>query len=63
MNNGRRKVLQGTSGMAVMGLMVAAGLVKPGKAFAQQGGWIGSYGLSRDDDDRGWLSSIYEQSH
>jgi sulfur-oxidizing protein SoxY len=39
MNNGRRKVLQGTSGMAVMGLMVAAGLVKPGKAFAQQANW------------------------
>ena len=39
MNHGRRKVLQGTGGMAVMGLMVAAGLVKPGKAFAQQASW------------------------
>jgi sulfur-oxidizing protein SoxY len=39
MNNGRRKVLQGAGGMTVMGLMVAAGLVKPGSAFAQQGNW------------------------
>ena len=36
MNSGRRKMLQGTSGMAVMGLAMAAGLVKPGSAFAQQ---------------------------
>jgi sulfur-oxidizing protein SoxY len=39
MNNGRRKVLQGTGGMAVLGLAVAAGLVKPGSAFAQAGNW------------------------
>jgi sulfur-oxidizing protein SoxY len=39
MNNGRRKVLQGTGGMAVLGLAMAAGLVKPGSAFAQAGNW------------------------
>lgn len=37
MNSSRRKVLKGTGGMAVLGLAVAAGLVKPGKAWAQQG--------------------------
>ena len=36
MNSGRRKVLQGTSGMAVMSLAMAAGLFKPGSAWAQQ---------------------------
>ena len=36
MNSGRRKVLQGTGGMAVMSLAVAAGLFKPGSAWAQQ---------------------------
>ena len=35
MNSGRRKVLQGTSGMAVMSLAMAAGLFKPGSAWAQ----------------------------
>jgi sulfur-oxidizing protein SoxY len=36
MDSGRRKVLQGTGGMMVMGLAVAAGLFKPGSAWAQQ---------------------------
>lgn len=35
MNDDRRKVLKGTGGMAVMGLAVAAGLLKPGAAAAQ----------------------------
>lgn len=35
MDSSRRKVLQSTSGMAVMGLAVAAGLFKPGSAWAQ----------------------------
>ncbi len=35
MNDDRRKVLKGTGGMAVMGLAVAAGLLKPGAASAQ----------------------------
>ena len=39
MNNSRRKVLQGTGGMAVMGLAMAAGLFKPGSAFAQGSSW------------------------
>ena len=38
MNSGRRKVLKGTSGAAVMGLAMAAGLFKPGSAWAQ-GNW------------------------
>lgn len=38
MNSGRRKVLQGTGGAAVLGLAVAAGLFKPGSAWAQ-GSW------------------------
>ena len=38
MNSSRRKVLQGTGGMAVMGLAMAAGLFKPGSAWAQ-GAW------------------------
>jgi sulfur-oxidizing protein SoxY len=37
MNSGRRKVLQGTGGAAVLGLAMAAGLFKPGNARAQ--GW------------------------
>ena len=37
MNSGRRKVLQGTGGAAVLGLAMAAGLFKPGSAWAQ--GW------------------------
>ena len=37
MNSGRRKVLQGTGGMAVMSLAMAAGLFKPGSAWAQAG--------------------------
>ena len=35
MNNGRRKVLKGTGGMAVMGLAASAGLFRPGSAWAQ----------------------------
>ena len=35
MNSSRRKVLQSTGGMAVMGLAMAAGLFKPGSAWAQ----------------------------
>src|SRR4051794_2833684 len=35
MNSGRRRVLQGTGGAAVMGLAMAAGLFKPGSAWAQ----------------------------
>jgi sulfur-oxidizing protein SoxY len=34
MNGSRRQVLKGTSGMAVMGLAVSAGLFKPGSAWA-----------------------------
>ena len=37
MNSGRRAVLKGTSGAAVLGLAMAAGLFKPGSAWAQQG--------------------------
>jgi sulfur-oxidizing protein SoxY len=37
MNDGRRKVLQGTGGAAVLGLAMAAELFKPGRAWAQ--GW------------------------
>ena len=37
MNSSRRKVLQGSGGMAVMSLAMAAGLFKPGSAWAQQG--------------------------
>ena len=39
MDSGRRKVLKGTGGAAVMGLALAAGLFKPGSAWAQQGAW------------------------
>lgn len=35
MNDGRRKMLKGTGGAAVMGLAAAAGLFKPGSAWAQ----------------------------
>jgi sulfur-oxidizing protein SoxY len=35
MDMGRRKVLQSTGGMAAMGLAAAAGLFKPGSAWAQ----------------------------
>ena len=35
MNCSRRKVLKGTGGMAVLGLAVAAGLFKPGSAWAE----------------------------
>ena len=35
MDNGRRNVLKGTGGAAVMGLAAAAGLFKPGSAWAQ----------------------------
>ena len=37
MNSGRREVLRGTGGMAVIGLAIAAGLMKPGSAWAD--GW------------------------
>ena len=36
MNSSRRKALQGTG---VLGLAIAAGLFKPGSAWAQQAGW------------------------
>lgn len=35
MNSGRRKLLQGTGGSAVLALAAAAGLFKPGSAWAQ----------------------------
>jgi sulfur-oxidizing protein SoxY len=35
MNGNRRQVLKGTGGMAVMGLAVSAGLLRPGSAWAQ----------------------------
>jgi sulfur-oxidizing protein SoxY len=35
MDSGRRKVLKGTGGAAVMGLAMVAGLFKPGSAWAQ----------------------------
>ncbi len=35
MNSGRRKVLEGSGGAAVLGLAMAAGLFKPGSAWAQ----------------------------
>lgn len=35
MNSGRRGMLQGSGGMAVMGLAMAAGLLKPGRAHAE----------------------------
>ena len=38
MDSSRRKVLKGTGGAAVMGLAMAAGLFKPGSAWAQ-GSW------------------------
>ena len=37
MNSSRREVLKGTGGLAVMSLAMAAGLFKPGSAWAQQG--------------------------
>ena len=37
MDSSRRQVLKSTGGMAVMGLAVAAGLFKPGSAWAQEG--------------------------
>jgi sulfur-oxidizing protein SoxY len=37
MDSGRRKVLQGSGGAAVLGLAMAAGLFKPGSAWAQAG--------------------------
>jgi sulfur-oxidizing protein SoxY len=39
MNRTRRDVLQRTGGLAVLGLAVAAGLVKPGSAWAEQANW------------------------
>lgn len=36
MNHGRRKVLKGTGGAAVMGLAVSAGLLRSGGAWAQE---------------------------
>ena len=38
MDSGRRRILQGGGGAAVMGLAMAAGLFKPGSAWAQ-GSW------------------------
>lgn len=38
MDSGRRRVLKGTGGMTVLGLAMAAGLFKPGSAWAQ-GSW------------------------
>ena len=37
MNSSRREVLKGTGGMAIMGLAIAAGLLKPGTARSE--GW------------------------
>ncbi|HYC38219.1 MAG TPA: thiosulfate oxidation carrier protein SoxY [Usitatibacter sp.] len=37
MDSGRRKVLKGTGGGAVLALAMAAGLFKPGSAWAQSG--------------------------
>jgi sulfur-oxidizing protein SoxY len=39
MDSGRRKVLQGTGGAAVLALAMGAGLFKPGSAWAQGAGW------------------------
>ena len=39
MNTDRRKVLKGAGGATVLALMAAAGLVRPGSAFAQQAAW------------------------
>jgi sulfur-oxidizing protein SoxY len=39
MNSGRRQILKGTGSMAVLGLALGAGLLRPGSAWAQQGGW------------------------
>jgi len=35
----RRNMLQRSGGVAVLGLAVAAGLLKPGRAFAEQAAW------------------------
>ena len=37
MNSSRRDVLKGTGGMAIMGIAIASGLMKPGSAWAE--GW------------------------
>jgi sulfur-oxidizing protein SoxY len=37
MHSGRRNVLKGTGGAAVLGLAAVAGLFRPGSAWAQQG--------------------------
>ena len=37
MNSGRRKILRDGGGLAVMGLALSAGLLKPGSAWAQAG--------------------------
>ena len=39
MNHGRREVLKGSGGAAVLGLALAAGLFKPGTVWAQGAGW------------------------
>ncbi len=39
MNSSRRQVLKGAGGTAVLGLAMAAGLFRPGSAWAQQAGW------------------------
>jgi sulfur-oxidizing protein SoxY len=37
MDSGRRRILQGGGGAAVLGLAMAAGLLRPGSAWAQSG--------------------------
>lgn len=39
MDNIRRQMLKGAGGTAVLGLAMAAGLLRPGSASAQQGAW------------------------
>jgi sulfur-oxidizing protein SoxY len=39
MESSRRQMLKGTGGAAVLGLAMAAGLFKPGSAWAQQPAW------------------------
>ena len=39
MNSGRRKILRGTGGVAVLGMAMAAGLFRPGSAWAQAAPW------------------------
>ena len=39
MNSSRRQMLKGTGSVAVLGLAMTAGLLRPGSAWAQQGDW------------------------